>query len=248
MQQGGNIILHINNITVTFTPEVGSPITYMPGDPAIRGALNLYPDPLSSIVLSEQIKQDISNSSLTYANFISTYTGGDKEWWQTTVYLDTPPTLPVGITTITITTPEGETATSTVNVIGTGSIPGEFSGEGSGSLDRKMFESKERIDHFVIEFNGSTIPDAIQVDLVAQSLQTIVKKAHADIANVNWNQSGDNYRIIITPSSQGSISAMSDFKFYMPIFAGATGVTTLSLSKPVQAFDTNGNTIDNVSV
>ena len=233
-----------DNITVTFTPESGVPVTYLPGDPAIRGVINLYPDPLSSAVLSDQLGVSISTDSLTYAYFINTYTNDESDWWQTTVYLDTPPSLPTGITTITITTPEGETASSTVNVTGPDGAPDTFEGEGSGPLLRKMFASMERVDHYLIEFAGTTVPEAIQIDLTATALITLVKNTRGDIATLNWSKSGDNYRVIITPSSQGSITSMSDFKFYMPIASGLAGSTTLSLANPVQAFDINGNTIN----
>ena len=238
-----------DNVTVTFTPDddSGGPIDpYLPGDSRIRGIINLYPDPLSSIVLSQQTNNNITGSSLTYSDFVAGFTGGDKESWQTTVYLDTPTDLPVGNTTITITTPEGETAESVVNVTGTGGTADAFHGGGSGPLTRTMFESMERIDHYVISFSGDTVPSAIQVDLTATVLSTFIKGKRGDIATLNWSKSNDDYRVIITPTTQGSITDMSDFSFYVPIASGLEGITTLSMAGPVQAFDSNGNTVSDV--
>lgn len=237
-----------DNVTVTFTPEVGAPIIYLPGDSAIRGIINLYPDPLSSLVISEQVQRDITSSSLQYATLMKSYTDGGNEWWQTTVYLDTPPGLPVGETTITITTPEGETATSIVNVVGAGGSPDSFIGEGSGSLNRVMFQSMERIDHYVVEFTGTTIPAAIQVDLSSTLLlDTAIKGKRGDISTLNWSDDGSgNYRVIIMPASQGSVSRISDFSFYVPIASGLAGVTTLAFNGPVQAFDDTGSPITDI--
>lgn len=236
-----------DNVTVTFTPEVGAPITYLPGDTAIRGIINLYPDPLSSLVISEQLQTDITSSSLQYANLMKTYTNGGNEWWQTTVYLDTPPGLPVGETTITITTPEGETATSIVNVVGAGGRPDSFIGEASGPLNRIMFQSMERLDHYVVEFTGTTLPAAIQVDLSSSLLTAVVKGKRGDLSTLNWREDGSgNYRVIIMPASQGSITSISDYSFYVPIGGGVDGITTLSLNGAVQAFDDTGSPISNI--
>lgn len=237
-----------DNVTVTFTPEVGDSVVYAPGDAAIRGIVNLYPDPLSSIVLSHQVGQNISSFSNTYSFITGSYTDSNKEWWQTTLYIDTPSTLPVGVTTITITNPEGESAESVVNITGVGGLPDKFSAQGAGALTRIMFESLERVDHYAVEFNGATIPDAIQVDLAATTLLTYIKKGNSERASLHWNKTGDDYKVIMLSNSQGSATEMSDFNFYVPIASGVTGETALTLAEPVLAFDSNGEPVTGVTV
>ncbi|MDH5570794.1 MAG: hypothetical protein OEY89_03450, partial [Gammaproteobacteria bacterium] len=76
-----------DNITVTITPSVGEPIVYLPGNSAVRAVVNMYPDPLSSMVVSEATNQDITPFAQTYALGTNFYTAGDKDWWQTVVFL-----------------------------------------------------------------------------------------------------------------------------------------------------------------
>lgn len=76
------------NITVTITPSVGNPIVYAPNDPAVRAVVNLYPDPVSSLVVSPEIGLDLTPYAQTYSGLImDNVTSGDKDWWQTTVLL-----------------------------------------------------------------------------------------------------------------------------------------------------------------
>src|SRR3989344_3311080 len=60
-----------DNITVTVTPSSGSPVVYPPNDPAVRAVINLYPDPLSSLLVSPQIKQSLTPSAQLYAAIVS---------------------------------------------------------------------------------------------------------------------------------------------------------------------------------
>ena len=111
-----------------------------------------------------------------------------------------------------------------------------------------MFESMERLDHYVVEFTGSTVPAAIQVDLSSTLLTAVVKSKRGDISTLNWNKDGSgDYRVIIMPASQGSITSLSDFSFYVPIGGGVEGFTTLSLAGAVQAFDDTGTPITDVT-
>ncbi|MFN2310416.1 MAG: hypothetical protein ABR553_12055, partial [Gammaproteobacteria bacterium] len=54
-----------DNMTVTFTPSVGAPVSYLPSDLRIRTAINFYPDPLASAIVSRETGQDITPSART---------------------------------------------------------------------------------------------------------------------------------------------------------------------------------------
>lgn len=119
-----------DNITVTITPSSGAPIVLPPRDPAIRAVVNLYPDPVSSILVSQETGQDITPYAQTYADMVSgNFTQGDKDWWQTSVFVDLPLSLPVGNTAIAVSTPQGETASSVVEIVSGTGRPNTFQTE-----------------------------------------------------------------------------------------------------------------------
>ena len=52
-----------DNLTITFTPTTGgASISYLPGDSAIRAVVNLYPDPVSRIIVGGETGQDLGHS------------------------------------------------------------------------------------------------------------------------------------------------------------------------------------------
>jgi len=255
------------NIQVTVTDSNGTVTTYAPGDPAIRASINLYPDPVSSLVLSDRLNQDITPASRTYAQLINQQsTGNDRDWWETTIFIDLPDPMALGDATITATdinTGSKETASSVVTIVpdntgvGTGGTPASFMaklGAFNFNLSDAHFLSMERVPHYVVSFSGITVPQAIQIDLSHNPDQAhggtgtpYVVNAIGNIRNVNWSTvggTGTNLRVIITPTRTGEITTFNDFKFYI---AGGIGGLTAIDQDPVAsglnvlAFDANGN-------
>ncbi|MFK5948128.1 MAG: hypothetical protein QM500_05090 [Methylococcales bacterium] len=237
-----------DNVTVRFIPEVGPDIVYNPGNPAIRSILNLYPDPLSSIVISQQTGADITSGSRTYGDMINNiYTGKDNDWWQSTVFMDVPASLPTGITTVEISNPAGDIATSQVEIIGNGGVPDDYKTEFGIVLNRTYFSALERVDHFIVTINSATVPSAIELELAATDFAGYVTQGRGEAVSLNWSETGGAYKIIMTSTTSGSTKKVQDFKLYIAVTGGLASTADLNLVGAVQAFDENGNAIIGVT-
>lgn len=237
-----------DKITVTITPSSGLPVTLLPGDAAVRAVVNMYPDPISSMVISEATNQDITPFAQTYALGTSFYTLGDKDWWQTTVFIDLPASLPVGLATVEISNLAGASVLSTVNIVSGIGQPELFEVDQNGPLNTDQFAALERVDHFVVSFSGNVIPHAIQVsfshdaDVTSGGLGKVyVSNPRGDLKSISWNDDGINLQVLLTPTGMQSVSDLVDFKFYV-----AGGVTNLA-ALDVIAVDINGLPVLGVS-
>lgn len=237
-----------DNMTVTITPSVGAPVVYGPNNPAVRAVVNLYPDPVSSIVVSTETAQDLTPFAQTYGNLIpGTYSNGEKDWWQTTVFVDLPQTLPTGTATIAITSPLGESASSTVDIMpGTGS-PNSFTTT-VGTLNQDQLAALERVSHYTVGFTGNTVPYAIQVDFAHDpdvdhggTGRAYVINPRGDLENVTWSDTGTSLRAIVLPAKGQALSSIAYYRFYV-----AGGITNLSVTS-VKAVDVNGNVVAGVA-
>ncbi len=241
-----------DNITVTITPSSGAPIVYLPNNPAVRAVVNMYPDPLSSLLVSPLVDMDMTTSARTYADLVSgIYTDYDQDWWQTAVFVDLPGSLPQGTARIDITNPQGESTYSNVNIVpGTGQ-PINFSyrfGDSSDNLSANQLRSMERIGNYVIQFSGSTIPYALQADFShapdvnnGGTGKAHVVNTRGDLKNAAWNDTGTSLRIILNPVKGQALSRFSDFKIY--VTGGITGLQLVSL----KAVDINGNPVTGIT-
>ena len=236
-----------SNITATITPSSGSPVVLSPTD--IRASINLYPDPLSSVVLSQRTGSDISKFSKTYADAISFgFTGEDKDWWQTTVFVDIPPSIPVGNAIITITSSQGDSVSAAIDVVGSGGAPETFDAQMLGSLNEDQLTSLERVDHYVVNFTGTVIPYAIQMDLSYSDLSGYVTNSKGDIKNVSWVDNGTGFRVIVSPAGQQGFQTMDDLKFYIAVTSGTKGLASLAaVPGGLLAFDRAGNPVSGLS-
>jgi hypothetical protein len=241
-----------DNITVTITPSSGAPIVYMPNDPAVRAVVNMYPDPLSGLIVSPLVGMDMTPGAQTYADLVGgIYTNYDQDWWQTAVFVDLPGSLPQGTARIDITNPQGESTFSNVNIVpGTGQ-PIHFSyrvGNSSDILNDNQLHSMERIGNYVIQFSGSTIPYALQLDLThvpdvnngGAGIAHVVN-TRGDLKNAAWSDDGTNLRIILNPAKGQALAQFSDFKVY--VTGGISGLQLLNL----KAVDINGNPVTGVT-
>jgi hypothetical protein len=238
-------------VTITLDGEV-EPHTIIPaGDAAIRGIVNLYPDPLSSMIISKETDQDLTPFARTYYSTVNNSASGDKDMYQTTVFVDTPANLPPGLATITLSNGLGDSHSATVNVVGTGGSPNDFLTDVfAQSLNRDMFAAMERAPHYVVDFAGSTIPYAIQLDMPHDDV-TIpdAGKIHlvnplGDIKSMTWSATDTSTRVILMPAKGQVLTQMKDFKIY--VAGGVTGLT--DVGAVVEAFDIDGNPVPGVTV
>ena len=105
------------NISVTVTDSASTVTAYPVGDARIRSVTNLYPDPVSTLVIDTRI-----NDPQNYGQTINTHqTNDDNDWWQTLVFLDLPTGMATGSATVQLSGPNSETHTANLNVLaGTG--------------------------------------------------------------------------------------------------------------------------------
>lgn len=239
-----------DNITATITPQGLAPLAIAPGD--VRASINLYPDPLSSIALSQQTGADISAFSHLYGDLVNTnFTGDDKDWWQTAVFVNIPAAgVPTGPADITISNPEGESVIIAVQVVDPDPVVGgtadSFNAELAGPLTDMHLTSLERIDHYVVSFTGTVVPYALQIDLdYSTDMTAYVVNPKGAMKNVSWSDNGGTYRVLLMPSNQQqNFQTMNDLKFYVAIAAGTEGVADLSVTPgSVLAFDQNGDSV-----
>lgn len=239
------------NISVTVTPSSGPQILIPQGDPSIRTVTNMYPDPLSSMRVSQDIGTDMTPYAKTYADTIEFITAGDSDWYQTILLLDLP-SLPIGLTDLTVT--DGiNSVTATVEILsGTGSATSfdAILGSGGGSpftISSDMFNSLQRVEHFVIDVSVDSelpLPHALQLTLLHDPDSSVGGTGKTHIVNplpnkksLNWSDDGTTTKVILIPSAQNTIQKEQDFKFYV------TGGIANLIVQDVEAFDVDGNLI-----
>lgn len=238
-----------NNILVTITPSSGSQIFYFPGNPSIRAVVNLYPDPLSSLIVSTETGQELTPYATTYASLINAgFTKGDNDWWQTTVFIDLPDTLPVGNTTIEVSSSSGELATSTFEIIAGAGQPEAFLADPGGPISIDQLASMERVQNYQVLFDSAVIPYAIQAEFShlpdlnnGGTGKAYVVNPRGDLKNISWSDDGTNLKVMIVPAQAKYLGAMSDFKFY--VAGGISGLTVTN----IQAVDDTGNPLAGVT-
>jgi len=239
-------------ITVNITPSDGSPdIIYAPNNPAIRSVINLYPDPISSLMVSDRTSQNITSAATTYAQTIrANFTAQERDWWQTVVFIDLPTSLPLGLTTISVSDGLGHTAQSTLDIIqGSGGSPNTLSAELVGALNRQYLASLERSSYYEVNLSASTLPSAVEVDFTHDpDINTGgVGKAYvvnpvSGVKSLSWNDDGSTLKVIMMPSMAGLVQRAEDFKFY--VAGGIKNLATMS----VQAYDSAGNSVPGAAV
>lgn len=238
------------DLSVIIVAVDGRVVVYPPGDPAVRAVVNFYPDPLSSIVVSDRINQDLTPYARTYADAVNqNFTNGDPDWWQTTVFVDLPTGLAVGTANVTVVNRQGFSTTTQVQIIpGVGS-PAPFAAQVVGPLQAQQLAALERVPHYALRFSGVTLPHAIQLDLQhapdaahGGSGRAHVVNPRGDQKNIAWRDDGQHLRVLITPVRDGALDSFADFKFY--VAGGVTNLTLVSL----RAVDVDGNTVPGVNV
>lgn len=236
-----------DNITVTITPSSGPDIVLPATDPSIRAVVNLYTDPLASIKVSHEVGTDFTTSAQTYYQSVIFSAGLNKEWYQTTVFLDLPSNpvdLPLGMTQITVSNGV-DSFTSELEVIpGTGKANTFFAdiiGAGSFALQPDMLDGLSRVEHNTVSINSDNIPAAIEVVLSHDAGSTYLANSLGSQKSMNWSDDGSNIKVILMASKDGIIEDMNDYKFYV------TGTFSSLTCQSATLYDINGIELDEVS-
>jgi len=238
-----------NDITVTITPSVGEQIVYQPNHPGVRAVVNMYPDPISSMVVSDAIDVDMTYGAQDYALGTNFFTNGDRDWWQTVVFVDLPNTLPAGISNIEIQNNNGDYVSSTVNVIAGAGEAEAFDIEVNGPLNPHQFKALERVPHYEISFTSNdVVPHAMEISMShlpdmnnGGNGIVYVSNPRGDLKNILWNDDGFNLKVILTPARTLSLTEMKDFKFYISGGIGSLVVTNIT------AVDSNGIVLSGIN-
>lgn len=248
---GWNQKVNRNNLTVQFTDANGAIVTYAPGSAGIRTVAQLYPDPVSKLVVEYATGQSagvgLSNGVTIGENIDSIQTNYDADWNQTVVYLDLPSSLAVGMTDIVLSGPSGVLTESPIQV---DILPGSgtrnnFATQGGGTASSSL-SLLQRRSYYTITFSGSAIPDAIQVDLTRPvgTAKPWVINTRGDLKNVTWHDDGaTNLRVMLAPSHGVPLTDMKHYKFYVASGIPLAGLLTVS---SVVAYDASGNLIPGV--
>lgn len=257
---GWNKTLTRQNMTVTITPSSGAAITYAPNDIRVRAVMNLYPDPASRAVVGYQTTQSLGGggynigSQIAGLTYDATTQESDNDYWQTTVFLDLPTTLPVGTATIAITGgTDAPLNPMHVEVLPGSSVSNPFNiyttttaNAGSSSLlylFPNALIAMERAPQSTVIFSGTTTPHSIQAEFshTPGIGKTWVVNPRGDIKNVIWSDTGTYIKVILTPTSATAPYQMIDFKFYI-----SGGITGLAVTN-VKAYDINGAPVTGVT-
>jgi len=239
-----------DNITITITPASGSQIIIPATDPSIRAVINFYPDPISNMIISREINENLTPSAITYAYTTDVMTNNDKDWYQTTIFLDLPETLTEGLTQIEVSN-GSITDSSTLDIISGTGVANTFSADfGDGLLlNEDMLDSLSRTNHSTVNLSSSTIPHAIEINFTHDPDNSVGGSGRAFVVNplgyrknLHWSDDGINLKIIMIESKDGIIDNMNDYKFYI------TGTVNNLQQRSITGYDTNGNIVPDVTL
>ncbi|MCW8923659.1 MAG: hypothetical protein OQK69_08535 [Gammaproteobacteria bacterium] len=243
-------------VTITDDDGTGTQTVYEPGDPNIRAVINLYPDPLSNIVVSRETGDAVSPGAVDYASQIDYwYTHGDDDWWQTIVYVNLPSNMTIDkdatilIESIDPVTAEVvETASSFVSIVSGVGEAAPFSAQnpwGGGSyfnMTSDNLKSLERSGHYQIDFDGTEIPAALSLEITHAAGNVFVANPTSEKKNLHWTDDGVTTKIIILPTTSAGFTDLADLKFYI----SGLNIDNVVVSN-FEAYDQNGDVIATVT-
>jgi hypothetical protein len=241
-----------DNITVWVKEYGGTWVQYQANDPSIRAVVNFYPDPVSSLVVSERTGQDITAFAQNYGNNVTNmFTSGSHDWFSTVVFFDLPSTMNPGIADVYVEeiANTNNYVSTTVDIVSGVGQAHEFEAQVAGQLQRQHLASLERASHYAVTLSGTgPIPYAVQMDFThdpdvdhAGVGRAYVVEPISGVKNITWSDDGSNLRVIILPANGNALTSFKDFKFYV-----AGGINNLAYVS-TQAFNINGVSVSGVS-
>lgn len=251
---GWNKKLSRDQLTITITPSSGIPVVYAPGDPAVHALVNLYPDPLSRLIVERETGTS-SDAGFFYGSLMENeITHNNKDFSQKLLIMDLPSFLAEGPAIISFSSTGGETIQPiTIEVLpGVGSPHNFQIQESYTPFLIGQINLAERAPHMAVAFSGPVIPYAIHAHLThdpdAQNggvgTPYVVTPRGNDIKSTYWSDDGSNLQVIVMPSN--STKPMSNFVNFK--FAVAGGLQNLQIAPGgIKAYDVNGNEITGVT-
>jgi hypothetical protein len=229
------------DVSVTITPSTGGPVVHGPDAPLVRAVVNLYPDPVSRMMVEPRATRDGAGAMRAPDQDVST----GNDWWITVVYVTLPDALPAGTATIEIAGRDGVAISEpfVVEVVGdtASAPPTDRDLSGDPATDLALLE---RAAHSVVTFAGRTVPHSIQLDLHHRTgaAAAWVVNPHPDTKNLVWSDNGSTLRVLLTPVHGQTLSSLEDFTFYV-----AGGLPDLTVDS-VRAYDVDGAVMPDVTV
>lgn len=240
---GWNVNANRGNLAATITPSSGSPVVYAIGNPNIRSVFNMYPDPVSRLIVGTETNQSLGFNANIHGAQLNSANLNDKDLAQTMALINLPSGIATGPATIALSV-NGAPLGSPVGVEvlpGTGSA-NNFEGS-IGNLSAEQLGTLERASGGVVNISGSTVPYAIYLEISHSAGAGVpwVINPRGDIKNIAWTDSGSVIKAIITPASGKALNQFAEFKFF--VAGGLSGLSVTSL----KAYDVNGNAIPGVT-
>ena len=239
------------NTTVIITDAAGAVTTYAPGDPHIRHVIDLYPDPVSGLIVGNETGQDLGVDAINLGVSLSSVIGQSRDLFETSVYIDLPATMALGEATIAVLV-NGEYNGSTdikVNIVGTGGVPNVFGIVGTGpSGAANRMNSLQRSENYYLQLVGQGRPWVIQADLTHDPDEAhggggaaYVVNPRGDRKSISWSDDGTHLKVMLTPVRNVQL-LKKDFAFY--VAGGVSGLVVDDL----KAFDQEGNAMTGFSL
>lgn len=235
-------------LTVTITPASGLPVIYEPNHPNVRGLVNAYPDPVSRLRVGAHTHQDLGVEAEVYEQKLhEQVTNQEQDWWETTLFVDLPDSLPEGPASVTVSGPQGLLTPESLQLeilagSGSPSDPLDHLVPSEPQMQASFVEAMERAQHFTVTFSGPSVPHCIQLDLFRDAgIGTPwVINPRGDLKNVTWGDDGGKLRVLLTPPNGQTPGHVSHFKFY--VAGGVSGLQVAAL----KAYDQAGNVMSDV--
>jgi len=241
-----------SNLTVSISPQSGSPYTYSPGDARVKMVFQGYPDPVSKLVVADRAHTEYGTAFPDYTFYgwgmnARSLTKGDNDWSQTIVMLDLPTDIAAGAASLQFTSGGVllNTDSITIDVLpGPATTTHPFTVNGGSQTP---YTTVERAPHFIVKFMGpaGTIPNSIEA-VFSRTLGSTgdpwVTQGRGDLKNLMWSDNGSEIKVMLTPVKGVPLSSLKDFKLYV------TGsVTSLNLTS-LKAYDASGNRLSGCDV
>ena len=233
----------------------------IPGtDPAVRAWINVYPDPLSKLVVGRETGQTLGVGAKGWGLAAEYESNDSKDWFDSFLFLNLPTDLVTGAAAIDVLSSGLSILQQPIAleiIPGTGA-PAPFETYEYGYLTANQFGIMERADHHKVSFSGAVVPSAVQVEITHDPDkdnggvgQAYVVQSRADLNSINWTDDGTTLRVIVLPAwhksaedqsaTADNVRQMNWFDFY--VAGGLTG-----LQQPtITAYDDNGEAVTGVS-
>lgn len=252
--------------TIIIEDSTGYSQSFTGLDPRVRGWINVYPDPVSLLLVGRETTQGMGSNASAFGWALEDQTNSEKDIYETNVFMDLPTDLASGIATIDVLYQGVSILPQPIQVDvleGTGS-PHPFDiNEQSGGLTTSQFRNMERGKHYTVTFSGNEVPEAIELDFIHDpdrenggAGQAYVVNPRGDIKNIAWTDTGAAMKVIIMSAWHKTAEDIAVEVNYPPVvnspdferfkFYVAGDISGLQLTG-LNAYDSNGNSISGVN-